>query len=162
MNEEQIKYEDYQLDPSKEVLVPLSTYVALTNIMQEVERQHSKRVRSDKYAWFNRKTHEQLSAKGKAKMKPEKLHKEYYENIDLDATAKNIRVDRDELGSAAIQVLAEFKGIFRLNVDRGNAMLRPEVQAARDAAKNNSQETVDQAKEQPAVVQGPTLAENES
>lgn len=144
MNEEQINYEEYVLDPSKDVLVPMSTYIALTNVIQEVEQKHSTRIRSDKYAWYNKKTNERLSDKSRAKMKPEKLHKEYYENIDLDATAKNIRVDRDELGSAAIQLLAEFRGIFKHNVDKGNGMLRP------DAAPEEE------------IVAGPTLVKDES
>ena len=126
MSDEKINYEDYVLDPEKHVLVPMPTYLAMTNIMQEVEKQHSTRIRSDKYAWYSKVTHERLSDKSRAKMKPEKLHKEYYENIDLDATAKNLRVDRDELGSAAIQMLAEFRGIFKLNVDEGNGKLREE------------------------------------
>lgn len=123
---EPVNYEDYVLDPEKDVLVPMSTYIALTNVIQEVEKKHSKRIRSDKYAWYNKQTHQKLSDKGRAKMDNEKLQKEYYENIDFDATAKNIRVDRDELGSAAIQLLGEFRGIFKHNVDQGNGMLRPQ------------------------------------
>ena len=125
MNEEQINYKEYVLDPEKDVLVPMSTYIALTNIIQEVEKKHSTRIRSDKYAFFNKLTHKKLSDKGKAKMDAEKLSNEYYENIDMDATAKNIRVDRDDLGSAAIQLMAEFRGIFRMNVDKGNGIPRP-------------------------------------
>lgn len=122
---EQTNYEAFVLDPEKDVLVPMSTYVALTNVIQEVEKRHSNRIRTDKYAYYNKKTHQKLSDKGLAKMDPKKLAEEYYENIDFDATAKNIRVDRDELGSAAIQLLGEFRGIFKHNVDQGNAIPRP-------------------------------------
>lgn len=125
MSEEKINYEDYTLDPNKDVLVPISVYVALTNVVNAVEKEHSKKVCSDVYSFFNRKTNEKLSAKSKSKMNTEKLHKEYYENLDLDATAKNIRVDRDELGSAAIRLMAEFRGIFKHNIDSGNRVLRP-------------------------------------
>ena len=125
MEKENTNYEDFVLTPEKDVLVPMSTYIALTNVIQEVEQKHSTRIRTDKYAFFHKKTNERLSDKSRAKMKPEKLNKNYYENIDLNATAKNMRVDRDELGSAAIQLLAEFRGIFKHNIDAGNGMLRP-------------------------------------
>lgn len=130
MSDEKINYDEYVLDPSKDVLVPMSTYIALTNVVQEVEKQHSTKIRSDKYAWYNKKTNERLSDKSRAKMKNDKLVKEYYENIDMEATSKNMRVDRDELGSAAIQLLGEFIGIFRHNVDNGHGMLRPEPNVA--------------------------------
>jgi len=122
MSKETPNYEDFTLDPAKNVLVPMATYLAITNIMQEVEKQHSKRIRTDKYALFNNKTHARLSDKSRAKMKPEKLQKEYYENIDFDATSKNIRVDRDELGSAAVQLMGEFRGVFKMNVDLDNCI----------------------------------------
>lgn len=124
-NKETIDYDKYVLNPENDVLVPMSTYLALTNVIQEVEKQHSKKIRTDKYSFFSRKTHKKLAPSTKVKMKKDKLEKEYYENIDFDATTKNIRVDRDELGSAAIQLMGEFRGIFRLNIDKGNGMLRP-------------------------------------
>lgn len=124
MEKKKINYNEFTLDPDKEVLVPMHTYLALTNVIQGVEKKHSTRIRSDKYSYFNRATHAKLSNKNKVKMAPEKLAKEYYENIDLDKTSKNIRVDRDELGSAAIQLLGEFRGIFELNVDKGNCILK--------------------------------------
>jgi hypothetical protein len=131
-------YEDFVLDPAKDVIVPMSTYIALTNVIQEVEKKHSTVIRSDKHAFFHKVTNERLSDKSKAKMKPEKLASDYFENIDLKATAKNIRVDRDELGGAALQLMAEFRGIFKINVDAGNGMLRPtpgsELQNAAEVA----------------------------
>lgn len=127
---EKVNYEDFVLAQDKDVLVPLSTYLAITNVIQEVERKHSKRIRTDKYAFFNKKTHKRLSDKSRAKMSTEKLNNDYYENIDFDATAKNIRVDRDELGSAAVQLLGEFRGVFKHNVDQGNAVPRPKPEAA--------------------------------
>ena len=129
MKKEITNYEDFTLDPTKDVLVPMSTYIALTNVIQEVEQKHSTRIRSDKYAFFHKVTNERLSDKSRAKMKPEKLNKDYYENIDLNATAKNMRVDRDELGSAAIQLLAEFRGVFKHNIDAGNGVLRSTSEA---------------------------------
>ena len=39
MSEEKINYEEYVLDPQNDVLVPMGVYVALTNIIQEVEKQ---------------------------------------------------------------------------------------------------------------------------
>jgi hypothetical protein len=125
MAKEKINYNEFTLDPEKEVLVPMSTYLALTNVIQQVEKEHSTRIRSDKHSFFSRKTHKKLAHSTRAKMKPEKLEKEYYENIDLDATAKNIRIDRDELGSAAIQLLGEFRGIFEMNIDKGNCIKKP-------------------------------------
>lgn len=124
MNNEEIKYEDYTLDPTKDVLVPMSTYIALTNVIQAVEREHSKVVQTDKIAFFNRKTNKKLSNKSKAKMSPEKLAKEYYENIDIEETAKSERVDRDQLGTAAVRLMAEFRGVFRHNIDQGNRIPR--------------------------------------
>lgn len=117
-------YNDYVLEPGKDVLVPLSTYIALTNIVQAVEKEHSKRVRTDKYAHYSKKTHIKLTDKAKVKMKADKLEAEYYENIDMEASAVNVRVDRDELGSAAVQMLGEFRGVFKHNVDMGNASLK--------------------------------------
>lgn len=129
MSEEKINYEDYVLDPQNDVLVPMSTYMALTNIIQEVEKQHSKRIRTDKYAFFNKVSHKPLSAKGKAKMSKEKLEEEYYENIDMEATTETVRVDRDELGSAAIKMMSDFRGVFRHNVDQGRGIARPKQEA---------------------------------
>lgn len=126
MNTEKIEYDKYVLDPSKDVLVPMGVYVAVVNVVQQVEKEHSKRIRTDKYAYFHKETHKKLSNKSRSKMKPEKLAKEYYENIDLEKTAKDVRVDRDELGTAAVRLMGEFKGIFRYNVDEGNGMLRPD------------------------------------
>jgi len=140
MSTEKINYEDYTLDPDKDVLVPMSTYIALTNIIQAVEKEHSTRVRTDKYSFFHKTTNKKLSNKSKAKMKDEKLAKEYYENIDLDETAKNVRIDRDELGTASIRLMGEFRGIFRHNIDSGNRILREELKKA----------------------QGPTLVKDES
>ena len=125
MTKEKINYEDYVLNPNKDVLVPMETYLAITNVVQEVEKQHSKRMRTDIFSWYNKKTHQKLSKKALAKIKDDKKNKEYYENIDFDETNKSIRVDRDELGSAAVRLMAEFRGVFRHNVDVGNAMTRP-------------------------------------
>jgi hypothetical protein len=124
MAENKVDYKDYALDPSKDVLVPLSTYIAMTNIVQEVEKKHSTRVRTDIYAFFSKLTHVKLTHKAKVKMEATKLAAEYYENIDMEASVTNVRVDRDELGSAAVQMLGELRGIFQLNVDKGNAVLR--------------------------------------
>lgn len=126
-NKETIKYEDYTFNPDNDVLVPMSTYIALTNIIQAVEREHSKRIRSDKFAFFHNETHKKLSNKSKIKMAPEKLAKEYYENIDIEETTKNERVDRDELGTAALRLMGEFRGVFRHNIDQGNKVLRAEL-----------------------------------
>ncbi|MFT6125891.1 MAG: hypothetical protein ACJAVA_000333 [Flavobacteriaceae bacterium] len=126
-NEETIKYEDYTLPPNNDVLVPMSTYIALTNVIQEVEKEHSKRVRTDKFAFFHNTTHKRLSNSSRAKMAPEKLAKEYYENIDMDATTDNVRVDRDELGAAALRLMGELRGVFRHNIDKGNRILRSEL-----------------------------------
>lgn len=163
MNKETPDYNKFVLDPTKDVLVPMSTYVALTNVIQEVEQKHSKRIRTDKYAWYNKVTHERLSDKGRAKMPLDKLQKEYYENIDFEATSKNIRVDRDELGSAAIQLLAEFRGIFKHNVDQGNAIPRPE-----QAPQTGPQQVTPPVAETPVKSSskkgkkaGPTLVKNE-
>lgn len=164
MTKETIDYSKFVLDQNKDVLVPMPVYLAITNIIQEVEQKHSKRVRSDKYAWYNKVTHERLSDKGRAKMPLDKLQKEYYENIDFDATAKNIRVDRDELGSAAIQLLAEFRGVFKHNVDSGNAVPRPE-----QAPQTGPQQVTPPVTETPVKASpkkgkkaGPTLVKNES
>ena len=127
MNNEEIKYEDYTLDPTKDVLVPMSTYMAITNVIQAVEREHSKVIQTDKTAFFNRKTNKKLSNKNRAKMAPEKLAKEYYENIDIEETTKSERVDRDQLGTAAIRLMGEFRGVFRHNIDQGNRVLREQT-----------------------------------
>jgi len=121
-------YEDFTLDPEKNVLVPLTLYAAMNNMFQEVEKQHSKRVRSDVYAFYSKATHDKLKDTTRKKMAPEKLEAEYYENIDMQASIANVRVDRDELGSAAIQMLGELRGVFQMNVDSGNAVLRSEVE----------------------------------
>lgn len=125
MKEETVNYENYTFSPSQDVLVPVSTYIAITNMMQAIEKEYSKKITTDVYAMFHKDTHQRLSDKSRAKMKPEKLEKEYYENIDFDATSKNIRVDRQELGLAALRLMSEFRGIFRHNVDKGNAIERP-------------------------------------
>lgn len=127
-DKEAINYEDYVLDPQKDVLVPMPIYLALNNVIQEVEKQHSDRIRTDKYAFFHKQTHQKLSEKGRKKISKEKLAKDYYENIDFDATSQNVRVDRDELGSAAVRLLGDFRGVFRHNVDKGNGVLRSEVE----------------------------------
>ena len=128
MSKEKVDYNNVSLDPEKDVLVPFNSFVAITNLVNAVEREHKKLIQSDKYAYFNRKTHEKLSASGAKKMKKDKLEKEYYENIDLEASRdrKNIRVDRDEIGSGALQILAEFRGIFKHNVDNGNFVEKPQ------------------------------------
>lgn len=140
MSKEAINYNDQTLDPKKDVLVPFQDYARMTNLIQVVEQKHSKKIISDKYAWFSKKTNERLSDKSKAKMKKDKLVKEYYENIDMAATSKNVRVDRDELGAEAIQILAGLVGIFRHNVDEGNSMLRPQPAVAPDVAENTETE----------------------
>lgn len=126
--EETKNYKDYVFQKGQDVLVPVSTYMAMTNIIQEVEQKHSTRIRTDKYAFFDKATHEKLSDAKAGRMLPAKLEKDYYENIDMEGSQANVRVDRDELGSAAIQMLAEFKGIFTYNVDKGNATLREKTQ----------------------------------
>lgn len=137
--EETIKYDDYTLHPDNDVLVPMSTYIALTNMITGVEKEHSKRVRTDKFAFFHNTTHKRLSNGSRGKMTPEKLAKEYYENIDINGTAENIRVDRDELGTAALRLMGEFRGVFRHNIDKGNRILRSELTqgpGAEEAQKN--------------------------
>jgi hypothetical protein len=126
-NEETIKYEDYTLHPDNDVMVPMSTYIALTNVIQEVDKEHSKRVRTDKFAFFHNITHKKLSNNSRAKMTLDKLAKGYYENIDMDATTENVRVDRDELGAAALRLMGEFRGVFRHNIKKGNRILRSEL-----------------------------------
>jgi hypothetical protein len=127
-NKKKTNYENFTLDPEKNVLVPFALYVAMNNIFQEVEKAHSKRMRSDVYAFFSKATHDKLKEKTKLKMSAEVLGAEYYENIDITASIANVRVDRDELGSAAVQMLGELRGVFQLNVDSGNSVLRAEVE----------------------------------
>ncbi len=127
---ETINYNDYVLDPSRDVLVPAPVYIALHNLVAAVEKQHSKKMTTDKYSFYNKKTNNKLSDKNKGKIDPAKLAAEYYENIDLEATAKTLRVDRDELGGTAMKLLGDFRGVFRHNVDQGNKMLRPELQTS--------------------------------
>jgi len=122
--EETVDYDKFTLDPTKDVLVPMQLYVALVNIIQEVEKKHSKVVRTDKMALFNRVTHEKVSKKGAHAIKGKDREKDFYENIDMDASAENMRVDRDELGFAALRVMGEFRGIFRHNVDKGNKIAK--------------------------------------
>ena len=109
MTKETIKYGDYTLNPDNDVLVPMTTYIALTNIIQAVEKEHSKRVYTDKFAFFHNATNKKLSNKSKGNMSKDKLAKEYYENIDIDETTRNARVDRDELGKAALRLTMEIE-----------------------------------------------------
>lgn len=125
---EQINYQDHVLPPGGDVLVPVADYIAINNLTQAVEREHSKVYQTDKYAYYHRQTHEKLSNKSKVKMDPEKLASDYYENIDLEATTKTRRVDRDDLGTAALRLMGTYKGIFRYNVDQGNSVPRSTIE----------------------------------
>lgn len=155
MSKEEKDYTKYALSPNKDVMVPFNVYIALTDIIQEVKKKHSKVIRTDKFSWYNKVTHKKLTEKVKSKMPLDKLQKEYYENIDFEATNKTVHVDRDELGSAAIQLLAEFRGVFRHNVDKDNAVLRPEPIV------NQVNPTLEEVAEEKPVA-GPTLVKDES
>lgn len=124
MEEQTINYDDYTLDPAKDVLVPAKIYMVIHRIFAELEKSHSKVITTDKFAYYNNKTHEKLSKKSESKMTKEKLAERYYQNIDLEATENSIRVDREPLSLAAVKMLGELKGVFRHNVDQGNAILK--------------------------------------
>lgn len=125
--EETIDYDKFTLDPTKDVLVPMQLYVALVNIIQEVEKKHAKVERTDKMALFNRATHEKLSKKGAHAIKDKDREKDFYENIDMDATAASAEVKRDELGFAALRVMGEFRGVFKHNIDKGNRIAKADT-----------------------------------
>lgn len=148
MNEEKINYAEHVLGPENDVFVPISPYTALVNVCAGLEKQELKKVYTIKFSYYNRVTHEKLSAKSQSKMKVEKLAKEYYQNIDLEATKKTESLQISEIGLAAIQLNGEFQGIFRHNVDKGNSILREQIPAPVAPATNE--------------VAGPTLVEDDS
>ena len=151
MSKEQINYDDHLLDPKNDVLVPLSTYTALVNIVAGLENQEIKKFYTIKTAYFNRVTHERLSDKSRAKMKQNKLDKEYYQNIDFSKTVDTATTQVTEIGLAAIQLNGEFRGIFRHNVDKGNSILRSQIPAPTPLVETEDKE-----------VAGPTLVKDDS
>ncbi len=138
---EKINYDDYTLDPAKDVLVPMQTYMVIHNIVKEMERQHSKVITTDKYAFYDKKTHKKLSEKGRRKLSAEDLQERYYENLDIEATEKNVRMDREPVGLAAFKMLAEFRGVFRHNVDKGNGVLKQKVPEAQELTRPSDELT---------------------
>lgn len=138
---EKINYDDYTLDPAKDVLVPMQTYMVIHNIVKEMERQHSKVITTDKYAFYDKKTHKKLSEKGRRKLSAEDLKERYYENLDIEATEKNVRMDREPVGLAAFKMLAEFRGVFRHNVDKGNGVLKQKAPEAQELTRPSDELT---------------------
>ena len=124
MSKEEINYDDYTLDPAKDVLVPMKEYMAMHRIMEEVEREHTSVVTTDKHAHFDRVTHQKLSNKSKVKLSDEDLASRYYENLDYEGTEKSMRIDRTPLGFAAVKMSAALRGVFRHNIEQGNGILK--------------------------------------
>lgn len=120
-----VDYSKQTLDPNKDVLMPMSVYTQIIDLVQAVERKHLSIVKTDRYAVYNKVTHAILSKQDEAKLSVEELEAGYYKNIDLEATDKTVRVERDEIGSAAVKVLAEFSGVFKYNIDEGRGVAIP-------------------------------------
>lgn len=130
MTKEQINYSDYTLDPNKPVEVPINVWSTLFRVVTELSRKENTSVVEYVYSYYNRKTKKKLSNSGKKKMSKEKLDKEYYRDVDLEATRDNVKLttSTDGLGLVSLELLAAFDAIFKKNVENGNKVLREQPQ----------------------------------
>lgn len=130
MSKEQINYADYTLDPEKTVAVPINVWSTLFRVISELSKKENTSVVEYVYSWYNKSTKKKLSASGKKKMSEEKLEKEYYRDVDLEATRKNVKLQTstDGLGIVSLELLAAFDAIFKTNVENGNRVLREQPQ----------------------------------
>ena len=63
-------------------------------------------------------------------MSKEKLEKEYYRDVDIEATRNNVKLQTstEGLGLVALELLAAFDAVFKENVRNGNKVLRQQPQ----------------------------------
>lgn len=122
MSKKEVNYSEYTLNPENNVLVPLKVYDGYVRLIKGLVENAEEKFEV-KMAYYDRNTHKQLSATKKSKMDPAKLNADYYQNIDLAGTKKNRKLSLDKFSLFALQLQAEQGGVFRLNVDEGNAVL---------------------------------------
>lgn len=130
MSKEQINYSDYTLDPNKTVAVPINVWSTLFRVISEVSKKENTSVVEYVYSYYNKKTKKKISNSGKSKMSKEKLGKEYYRDVDLEATRNNVKLQTstEGLGLVSLELLAAFDAIFKENVENGNCVLREQPQ----------------------------------
>ena len=126
MSKEQVNYSDYTLDPDKPVEVPINIWSTLFRVISEVSKKENTSVVEYVYSYYNKKTKKKLSNSGKTKMSKEKLEKEYYRDVDLEATRSNVKLQTstEGLGLVSLELLAGFDAVFRENIDNGNRVSR--------------------------------------
>lgn len=113
---------DYKYDPTKDVLVPFDWYSKILNLLQQVEKEHSKIIETDKHSYFNNETFERISDKALKEIEPQKLAERYHRQIDIEKTNKTREVQRDPLGSASMRLIGSIRSIFKNNIDKGNCI----------------------------------------
>lgn len=130
MSNEQINFNDYTLDPNKPVEVPINIWSTLFRVISEVSKKENTSVVEYVYSYYNKKTKKKLSNSGKTKMSKEKLEKEYYRDVDIEATRNNVKLQTstEGLGLVALELLAAFDAVFKENVRNGNKVLRQQPQ----------------------------------
>lgn len=126
MSKETINYSNYTLDPDKPVEVPINIWSTLFRVISEVSKKENTSVVEYVYSYYNKSTKKKLSNSGKAKIGKEKLEKEYYRDVDLEATRNNVKLQTstEGLGLVSLELLAGFDAVFRENIDNGNKILR--------------------------------------
>jgi len=144
MNKEEINYADYTLDPNKLVEVPINMWSTLYRVISKLSEKENKSFIEYVYSYYNKKTKKKLSNSGKNKMTKEKLEKNYYRDIDLEASRNNVKIQTstEGLGLVSLELLAGFDSVFKENVKSGNRALReqpkPNVQPENEISKDES------------------------
>lgn len=123
--QEEIKYDEWTLDPTKDVVVPIQIWSTLFRVIQAVERKLCKVETQDVFSWYHKETFKPLSKK--SKISKEKLEKNYVKQIDIEKTKANVVLTRDSdgLSVAALELLGAFDHVFKKNIDEGNKIPKP-------------------------------------
>ena len=126
MSETKTDYSKVTLDPSKMVEVPINIWSTLFNVVKKLNERENKAVVEYVYSYFHKKTNKKLSNSGKSKISKEKLEKDYYRNLDIDASKENIKLQTEQtsLGMVSFELLAAFDEVFKNNVDNGNVLVK--------------------------------------
>jgi len=130
MTEEQINYSDYTLDPNRPVEVPIHIWSTLFRVISELSKKENTSVVEYVYSYYHKETKKKLSNSGKSKMSQEKLEKNYYRDVDLEATRSNVKLQTstEGLGLVSLELLAAFDAVFKENVESGNRVPREQPQ----------------------------------
>jgi hypothetical protein len=124
---EKIKYEEWNLDPKKAVGVKSQDYILRSKVITDAIESGTKVWREAVFSWYNKDTHEKLSAKSKSKLSDADLTKRYYNTLDQKATESNIRYLIDDNAWNAILADSTGVGTFRDNIDSGNRIPREDA-----------------------------------